>query len=307
MTISTSLRLRSRVAEAAIKEHLVGKILGPQDYAVLLTGPTRVTKPEGRTLCVYLPGAVAEHSQDAEVYEILHGFRGMLTKNRGTASGTKRLDPTKRGRSYARETPSAIAGVIDRTSQRNYCRLTSWTGENLPKWQRLQPLLQTVARNLEEQVPDRFEAQAEVARMTDPAWVVPGTPFSTITINNTWPTGVHTDRGDLEAGFSTIACLRRGSYTGGNLIFPAYRVAVDLHDGDLILMDAHEWHGNVAITCSCGRELVGPCETCEAERISVVSYFRTKVAECGTPEQEFDKAAAQREKIGPRDDQPANA
>ena len=296
MIISTSMRLRSRVSDAAIAERLAGRILGPNDYDVLLTGPARITKPDGSPLAIFLPGAIAEHAADEEIYQILHSFRGKLTKNRGIASGTKRLDPTKRGRSYAKEIPSAIAGAIDPAGQKRYCRLTSWTGENLPQWRRLAPMLMTIAEHLEQQVPDRFAAQAEVAKLSDPAWVVPGTPFSTITINNTYPTGVHTDKGDLEAGFSTIACLRRGPYTGGQLIFPAYRIAADLHDGDLILMDAHEWHGNTAITCACGEERTGPCTTCGAERLSVVSYFRTKIAQCGTPEQEYERAIAHRER-----------
>lgn len=296
MIVSTSLRLRSKVSDTAIRERLMGKILGPQDYDVLITGPTRITKPDGRPLCVFLPGAVAEHSQNEEIYRILNSFKGKLTKNRGVASGTRRLDPTNRGRSYAKEIPSAIAGAMDPAGQKRYCRLTAWTGEHLPEWETLHPLLKTVAAHLEQQVPDRFEAQAEVARSSNPAWVVPGTPFSTITINNTYPTGVHTDKGDLEAGFSTIACLRRGDYSGGQLVFPAYRVAADLRDGDLILMDAHEWHGNVAITCPCGRELTGPCADCAAERISVVSYFRSKILECGTPEEEYERALNHRER-----------
>jgi hypothetical protein len=295
--ISTSLRLRSRVGDKAIESRLTGKILGPSDYDVLLTGPTRVAKPDGTPLAVYLPGALSEHSRDEATYAVLHGLRDKITKNRGAASGTRRLDPTDRGRSYARDTRSTIAGAIDPAGQQRYCRLTAWTGEHLPEWQSLQPLLRSVAAHLAEQVPDRYAAQAAEADRTDPAWVVPGTPFSTVTVNNTYPTGVHKDKGDLEAGFSTIACLRRGTYTGGQLVFPAYRVAADLHDGDLILMDAHEWHGNVAITCACGRELSGPCPDCAAERVSVVSYFRSKIINCGTPEEEYNRATAWRERI----------
>ena len=188
MIVSTALRLRSRVGDTAIRERLMGKILGPADYDVLITGPTRITKPDGSPLCVFLPGAVAEHSQNEDVYRILNSFKGRLTKNRGVASGTRRLDPTNRGRSYAKEIPSAVAGAMDPAGQKRYCRLTAWTGENLPSWETLHPLLKTVAAHLEQQVPDRFEAQAEVARMSDPAWVVPGTPFSFRLLNGV-PTG----------------------------------------------------------------------------------------------------------------------
>jgi hypothetical protein len=157
-------------------------------------------------------------------------------------------------------------------------------------------------------VPARYAAQLVEATRTEPDWVIPGTPFTTVTVNNTWPTGMHTDKGDLDAGFSTIAVLRRGGYTGGQLMFPEYRVAVDLADGDLILMDAHEWHANAEIRCWCfadepeRKRLFGWCDTskggCGAERISVVSYFRTEMTKCGTAEDEMARAARTRERRG---------
>jgi hypothetical protein len=67
---------------------------------------------------------------------------------------------------------------------------------------------------------------------------------------------------------------------------------VDLRHGDLILMDAHQWHGNVPLVCECGNRLDGPCPACGAERISVVSYLRSNIVSCGTPQQEQDKALA---------------
>lgn len=295
MIVTTEIRLRSRVADAAIRDELGGRVLGPADYDVLLTGPSRLRKPDGQPLCVYLPGAVAEHAANPATYETLHELRTLLTKNRGAASGTKRLRGVNVRRSYALETASAVIGAVDPMGQKRYCRLTAWTGANLPAWETLHPLLRTVGAHLAEHVPDRYAAQMAEVERSDPAWVVPGTPFSTVTVNNTYPTGVHKDQGDLEKGFSTIAVLRRGEYTGGQLVFPAWRVAVDLHDGDLILMDAHDWHGNVIITCACGREARGPCPDCAAERISVVSYFRTKIADCGTPEQELRRGDARRD------------
>jgi hypothetical protein len=113
---------------------------------------------------------------------------------------------------------------------------------------------------------------------------------------NSYPTGIHTDKGDLDAGFSTLAVARRGDFTGGRLVFPKYRIGVDLQDGDLILMNAHELHGNTAITCRCGKVLDRPCDVCGAERISVVSYFRSRLVSCGSMSEEearrLDRAEA---------------
>jgi hypothetical protein len=63
-------------------------------------------------------------------------------------------------------------------------------------------------------------------------------------------------------------------------------------------MDAHEWHGNTPLLCSyCEESLKMPSHRCEAipegqflpERISVVSYFRTKMVTCDTAEGENKK------------------
>jgi Oxygenase domain of the 2OGFeDO superfamily len=289
------LRLRTKVADQAMQD-LAGKVLGPADYDVLLTGRTFVRMPDGRPLACYLPGALAEATAAEGVYEVLHSLRSYTSENRGLASGTRRLHrgsgEALSARTDSMPIASAIVGAVDPIGQQRYCRLTAWTGRNLPAWETLHPLLRAVAAQLAEHVPDRYAAQAGEAGRTDPAWVVPGTPFSTVTVNNTYPTGVHTDKGDLDAGFSTITCLRRGEYSGGILVFPQYRVAADLHDGDLILMDAHQWHGNTVLTCACGTRPNGPCEACGAERISLVAYFRTKVAQCGSPDEEHARAVA---------------
>lgn len=287
------LRLRSRVSAAEL-ETKVGRILTPRDYNVLLTGPTFVRKPDGKPLCVYLPGAMKKVATP-ETYEIFHSLKSSKSDNRGLASGSLRVVDGAGKRSRALPVASAIIGAIDPGGVYKYCRLTAWTGDNLPEWRRLQPFLQEVAKNLEKYVPERFANQIAEVRKTKPEWVVPGTPFSTVTVNNTYPTGVHTDKGDLDAGFSTIACFRRGVFTGGHLTFPEYRVSVDLQDGDLILMDAHEWHGNTAIVCACGETRRGLCGKCGAERISVVSYFRTKVANCGSFDEEKERAVKARE------------
>lgn len=289
------IRLRTKVADAAVAT-ITGKVLGPADYDVLLTGPTYVRKPDGRPLCVFLPGALTDHyTQD--VYGILHSLRPLTTNNRGMASGTRRVrrgntDTGVASRTEARTIASTILGSFDPSGGRVYCRLTAWTGRNLPEWEQLQPLLQATATALQTYVPDRYAAQTAHAAKAHPEWIIPGTAFSTITVNNSYPTGVHVDKGDLDTGFSSISVHRTGTYTGGQLIFPQYRVAADLHTGDLILMDAHEWHGNVPITCECGTELNGPCPRCKAERISVVAYMRTAITGCGTPDEEHAKALA---------------
>jgi Oxygenase domain of the 2OGFeDO superfamily len=283
------IRIRTRTApdELALKR---GKIALQSDWMLQLTGPCKVYRPDGKPLCVYLPGHMQKYADDEHVYSILHSLRSIKSGNRGLAGGTIAMQHGTQKRRYAVPVSTSIIGAIEDVSVFKYCRLTAWTGANLPQWEYLQSMLQHVAGALQTYVPARYAAQAAAAAATLPAWVVPGTPFTTITVNNTFPTGYHTDKGDLDAGFSAIACLRKGTYAGGELCFPEYKVAVDMQHGDLLLMDAHDWHGNAAIICACDKAVKTLCKNCQAERISVVSYFRTKMTKCGTPEEQLQKA-----------------
>lgn len=282
------LRARTRVSDAELAGKL-GKVVGPADYNAVLTGPARILDPAGRTLAVYLPGVLADLMDEA--WPILTTLRA-YTDNRGLASGTPRVQRGDQKRSRTRRIISMTLGAVDpgpavtRTGGRlNACRLTAWTGSHVPEWQQLAPLFQAIAGHLAEQVPDRYVAQATMAKRTPPEWLIPGTPFTTVTVNNSYATGVHTDAGDYEPGFSTLAVCRRGAYTGGLLVLARYRLAVDMGHGDLLLFDAHTEHGNTDLVCPhVPVPLNGavPAERCNdgCERISLVAYFRTKVADC---------------------------
>lgn len=297
----SEMRVRSRLTQERL-DAVKGKILGPGDYDIRLTGPTVIYRSDGKLLAKYLPGALSGDTLDNS-YEVLHSIRTVVTRNRGLASGGTRA-PTFAGstRTIAPNVSSALVGGFDPEAQRQYCRLTAWTNDNNEQYHELFPLFQAIDAHFREQVPDRYAAQESFMAKTHPDWRIAGTVFSTITVNNSYPTGVHTDKGDLDEGFSTLAVLRRGEYEGGVFTFPEYRVSVDLQDGDLLLMDAHEWHGNTFMRCKvCGEGMGSPLfypshEECGSERISVVSYFRTKMTECGSAAEEVTRAYAWAEK-----------
>lgn len=277
----SEFRARNKLSAEALEPKL-GKILMPTDVDVLLNGPTRVLKPDGSPLCVYLPGAISSELREACV-PTLQMLKGSYTNNRGMASGGERISGPSQ-RTYARQVDSAIVGSWEAHGPKQYCRLTAWTGREMDNYRGLFPLFQRIAELLGEYVPDRYANQVKQARETQPEWLVQGTPFTTITINNTYPTAVHTDKGDLDAGFSTLAVFRNGEpFKGGWLCFPEYRVGVDLQDSDVILMDAHEWHGNTQFDPEPKRKPNGQLEEDPGyERISVVCYYRTNMVKCGS-------------------------
>jgi hypothetical protein len=118
----------------------------------------------------------------------------------------------------------------------------------------------------------------EAAKKLDPAFLVPETPFTTVTVNKSFRTACHYDAGDFTAGLSNLLTLtNNGNYKGCYLVAPEYRVAVNPRPGDLLLINNHEvMHGNTQI------ELLDDV----AERISLVVYFREKMLELGSKEYE---------------------
>jgi hypothetical protein len=174
---------------------------------------------------------------------------------------------------YAKSVFSGIAGWYDRYPRIPYGRATSYTEQNPDLFALSYPFLQSLNRGFRDLLPWRWNNQKRAADKLDPRFLVPGTVFTTITVNKTFRTAAHFDAGDLNEGLSNLLVLGTGDYTGGYLVFPEYRVAVNVRPGDLLLVNNHEvMHGNTPIV------LNNPDDP-TSERISIVCYFREKMLE----------------------------
>jgi hypothetical protein len=128
-------------------------------------------------------------------------------------------------------------------------------------------------------VENRWEAQFEKASRTSPVWLIRTsegpTPFTTITCNKSWRTAAHVDKGDLKAGFGVMCCL--GDFEGCDLVFPRYRTAVRYREGDVLLANVHQVHGNTPLLNLDGTV---PKVGREPERLVCVFYYRENMFEC---------------------------
>jgi hypothetical protein len=180
--------------------------------------------------------------------------------------------------SYGNPVDSGIAGWYDRYPRIPYGRATTYTRDNPEKFAMAFPFLQSLNKGFKELLPWRWTNQKAAADKLDPRYLVPDTVFTTLTVNKTFRTAAHRDAGDLDSGLSNLLVLsNNGNYSGGYLVFPQVRIAVNVRPGDLLLVNNHEViHGNTPIVL----------EDEEAERISIVCYFREKMLELGTHEYE---------------------
>ena len=179
---------------------------------------------------------------------------------------------------YANIVYSGIAGWFDRYPRIPYGRATSYTQNHFDKFKLSFPFLQTLDRGFKELLPWRWGNQRAAADKVDPAFLVPGTVFTTITVNKTFRTAAHYDAGDFTDGLSNLLVLsNNGNFSGGYLILPEVRIAINVRPGDLLLVNNHEcMHGNTPITL----------HDDQAERISLVCYLREKMLELGSKEYE---------------------
>ena len=102
---------------------------------------------------------------------------------------------------------------------------------------------------------------------------IPGTVFSTITVNRNFRTALHQDAGDFKEGLSVLAVFTRGDVRGGDLCLPEYGVSVPMGHGDLLLFHAHLWHCNTPITGT-HEHAIKPTDPA---RVSLVCYLREKM------------------------------
>lgn len=92
--------------------------------------------------------------------------------------------------------------------------------------------------------------------------MIPGTIFTTLTLNYNFRTACHIDKGDV--GYSLLTSV--GTWNGCYLGFPQYGLAIHVEEGDLLIMDPHEYH--------CNTEFIGDGVQ---DRMSIVTYSREKI------------------------------
>ena len=209
-------------------------------------------------------------------------------KNRAVATGIEASYYKKEDGSLSKVTMvpknwavmSDIIGYFDRSSRLPYARPCAWNAHHPDKFQRIIPMFQQTSKIFEKEVPDRYQNQKDFCKITDPAWVIPETVYTTVTVNKNFRTAAHKDAGDLREGFSNMIVIKEGASTGGHLVLPDWRVAVKLDSLDLVMFDAHEFHGNTKIINL----------TKKSVRCSLVMYFRERLSVCKDPKTELLRA-----------------
>jgi len=139
---------------------------------------------------------------------------------------------------------SSVLGYFDATPfMKLPCRLTSYTSRFWKYYKHGLPFIQAIDDCFRELVPDRYRLQRSAAE-EKPLLHIPGTSFSSVTVNRNFQTALHKDAGDFKEGYGNLSVIERGKYQGGYTLFPQFHIGFNVRTGDFLAMDVHEWHTN---------------------------------------------------------------
>jgi len=278
-----TIHLQNELSDSYIHE-LVTKHVKPNDRdfdaKLLVDDYCTVLKPNGDVLLKFLPGAMNFDYATA-------AFNAFESANLETSKSSQRPAIVASGNPGS----TAVLGFMARVHRFNYCRATALTAKHLEGFKASIPFIRSASELMKQHMPERYAAQLGACNQCKPDYIIPGTVFSTTTINRNVTATYHTDEGDFKAGIGVIAATwakRKGRSwqvvtenpaEGGILVFPKYGVSVMLRSTDLVLADVHTVHGVTPITGKPG----------SWARMSFVFYLRERMSECGSPAEEIER------------------
>ena len=139
---------------------------------------------------------------------------------------------------------SSVLGYFDATPfMKLPCRLTSYTMRYWKYYKHGLPFIYALDNCFKALVPDRYQLQRKAAE-EKPLLHIPGTAFSSVTLNRNFRTALHQDDGDFRQGYGNLSVIERGRYHGGFTVMPQFGIGFDVRTGDFLAMDVHQWHCN---------------------------------------------------------------
>ena len=266
---------------------ILGTFATDNDYDYLVENPTLAIDENGNELFSFMPNAIPNQLAKNAYKPLFKAAKH--TNNRGTAVEKNaaeyqiKKDGTRSNTRgvYSQEILSSIVGYFDRYTRTPYCRLTRFTEQENEDWLKIVPLIKEIDNCFKENCPKTYKMQKEIADNSSQDFVIKDTAFTTGTVNRNWQTAYHRDAANLDGGMAGMTLVGSGNYSGGYLVFPEYRVAVNVRSTDVIVMNnTHLVHGNTKLEGKLGNY----------NRISLVCYFRQGITKCGTMLQEVERA-----------------
>jgi len=260
-------------------ESLKGKFLDETYFDTLITSDTDAYDANGNLLFRFRKNAIPIEILKCGVDAFKDSIQ--LTDGRGTASGSShkriRKDGSTSNITIGNKVESGNVGFMDAGAMVRYCRKTAFAKDYFEKYKKGIPFVEFVDKIYQELCPSYHKKQLAIAKGTNVNYRIADTSFTTVTVNRNFQTAVHKDSGDLPEGFGNLIIYREGDYKGAYFCLPEYRIAIDLHNTDILFADVHKWHGNTPFLETSTDYL----------RIAFVMYYREYMYKCKSPKEEL--------------------
>tara|TARA_R100000781_G_scaffold65865_1_gene41450 strand:+ start:3495 stop:4328 length:834 start_codon:yes stop_codon:yes gene_type:complete len=197
-------------------------------------------------------------------------------------------------------TKSSVFGALPRVALRNdFCRFSNKTSEEKTNTNKLFTFQKTLCGIYKKHLPELYEHDLKQARegVNDDYRLI-DTPYTTANINVNHAIKYHKDSGNIKESFSNVLILKEHC-TGGELVLPEYRIALEQSDGALCIFSGQkEIHGVMPIK---------PYKE-DFYRASIVYYTLAQLEHCYPYKQEVsrlnikkrERAVKRKENIDPR-------
>jgi len=155
-------------------------------------------------------------------------------------------------------------GYMDASPRFPACRETAWSLKKPEIHAAAIPFAEAVSRIYSDELPEHYARQREFMERVADHFKLPGSVYTTVTVNRRKRTAYHYDENDFRGGMGNLVVLEGND--SGELVMPRFRLAFRPRPTDVLLMDVHQMHGNL--------QVVG-------ERLTAVLYAREHIDECG--------------------------
>ena len=146
-------------------------------------------------------------------------------------------------------TKSSVFGALPRVALRNdFCRFSNKTSEEKLNTNKLFTFQSTLCDIYKKYLPEMYDYDLRNARATvHDDYRLVDTPYTTANINVNHAIKYHKDSGNIKDSFSNVLILKEHC-TGGELVLPDYRIALEQSDGALCIFSGQkEIHGVMPI------------------------------------------------------------
>lgn len=256
----------------------LGKAYDLQDDFVVFKDTIKVLDAEnGKTLALLLKNVITDPDL-IKAGRNLTTFKGK-SERRADASGERRIFKPKSGSTkdvyLGAQSPSVMLGY-EASDNYHPCRMTALTRKHRKLFDNdTVKLVQHISNIFERNCPDEYDKQKGFIQECNKQMVIENSVFTSLTVNMTWRTSLHIDKGDFRSGLGNLCVFKYGDYTGGEIMLPNYKVAFDLQEGDVLFMDVHEPHcnnvlqgeGRLSLICYAREQIKGRCADAEKEQI----------------------------------------